>query len=277
MKLIRTPENIEEAVQNLNRRHKKFSIKHGTYTDTLDLGDGRKITFSHARFSNRVFAAANMIRRDVLASLRGQEIMSSEHDKINFNHRPLLEPMYARRVLNIDITSAYARCLYANRLISSDTYAYLLKLRKQERLPAAGMLARGYTIYRYEGGKCSAIDSYRAPTAQVFYFLIAEINNLMMALEWELGNNFYFYWVDGVFFRYDTPKNLVTRCENIIRARGYDFKYEAVNNFHLTKRGDLYTIKMTKNGESKKYQFTDSETGKEIQRMLYANQKTNNY
>ena len=274
MKLLRTPETIEEAVNRLKNQKRKFTIRHGTYTDTLVFGD-QKIAFSHARFSNRVFAAANMIRRDVEASALGQAIIRGDYEKSNFNHRENLQPVYARRALNIDITSAYARCLFANGLITPDTYNYMLKLRKHERLPAAGMLARGFTLYHYEGGRCVKVEPYRAPTAQVFYYLIAEINNIMMALEWELGSYFYFYWVDGIFFRYDTPKNLVTRCENIIAERGYEFKYESVTNFRLTKNEDLYTIRMTKNGEPKQYQFTDSATGKEIQRMLYGTQKEN--
>lgn len=272
MKLLRTPKNIEETVNWLKYKKRKFTIRHGTYTDTI-VWEGQKITFSHAKFSNRVFAAANMIRRDVEASPLGQAIIRGDYEKVNFNHRSNLEPVFARRALNIDITSAYARCLYANGLITQGTYDYMLKLRKHERLPAAGMLARGFIIYHYNEGKCVKVEPYRAPTAQVFYYLIAEINNIMMALEWELGSYFYFYWVDGIFFKHDTPKGIVTRCENIIKQRGYDFKYELVENFRLTKHDDLYTISMRKNGEPKKYQFTDNETGKEINRMLYGTQK----
>jgi hypothetical protein len=91
----------------------------------------------------------------------------------------------------------------------------------------------------------------------------------MRSIQWELGKHFYFYWVDGVFFAKDTPKRLITNVENLLISKNYLYKYEEVKNFKLTKnKQGVYTIDMVKNGEVKKYQFQDTNNGKEVANYL---------
>jgi hypothetical protein len=91
----------------------------------------------------------------------------------------------------------------------------------------------------------------------------------MRSLQWELGKNFYFYWVDGVFFDWDTPKGLVSRCERILWESGYPYKYEMVENFVLKKdKREVFTIEMTKNDEFKRYQFSKKNDSKEVRKYL---------
>ena len=107
--------------------------------------------------------------------------------KVNFGHRQDIKPFTAERVLNIDISSAYATCLLNSGLITRETFEYVKRLRKEERLPAVGMLARSACYWEYERGECTGIHVDRAETAEVFFYLIEEINLLMKSIEWELG------------------------------------------------------------------------------------------
>ena len=267
MKLYRTPEGVDELVDTLSQMGRSFALKHGTYTTKIETEAG-KITFITTKFNNRVFIAAQMIRKDIVNSDRGREIMAGMFEKTNFGNREDLQPFKAKRILNIDISGAYGRCLWVNDLISEKTYNYILRLKKDERLPAVGMLARSYTVFNYECGECTDIKVERSLTAQVFFFLIQEIDNIMRACQWALGKHFYFYWVDGIFFSYDTPKGLISEVENILKQKGYHYKFEQVENFALKKKNELFTIEMNKNGEFKRYQFTDSSIGKEITRLM---------
>jgi hypothetical protein len=97
----------------------------------------------------------------------------------------------------------------------------------------------------------------------------------MQALQFELGKYFYFYWVDGIFFNYDTPPALIRTAEQILQDRGYKFKYETVENFSLSKNNHVFTIKMVKNGDPKIYKFTDSHIGRQITQLL--NEKAKEY
>jgi len=259
---------LKNYVKFLRDNKKTFVVKHGTYTTTVETQHGKNKYETH-QFSDRVFIAAAMIRKDVVNSEMGQRIMELPHEKINFGHHQKLEPFKADEVLNIDISGAYATCLYVNGLITDKTFKYLKKLRKEERLPSVGMLARSACLWKYDGGECVDIVVERSKTAQVFYYLIEEINYVMRSIQWELGKHFYFYWVDGVFFSKDTPKRLITNVENLLISKNYLYKYEEVKNFKLTKnKHGVYTIDMVKNGEIKKYQFQDTNNGKEVANYL---------
>jgi hypothetical protein len=267
MKLHRTTDGIDEFINTLCTLEKSFAMRHGTYTTKIDTENGM-IRFFTTSFSNRVFIASQMIRKDIINCPRGLEIIAGNFEKTNFGNRENLQPFKASRILNIDISGAYGRCLFVNELITEKTYKYILTLKKDERLPAVGMLARSFTVFNYECGECTDIKVERSATAQVFFFLIQEIDNIMRACQWALGKHFFFYWVDGIFFSYDTPKGLVSEVENILTSKGYGYKFELVENFALKKKRDLFTIEMNKNGEFKRYQFTDSSTGKEITRLM---------
>jgi hypothetical protein len=259
---------LKNYVKFLRDNKKTFVVRHGTYTTTVETQHGKNKYETH-QFSDRVFIAAAMIRKDVVNSEMGQRIMELPHEKINFGHHQKLEPFKADEVLNIDISGAYATCLYVNGLITDKTFKYLKKLRKEERLPSVGMLAKSACLWKYDGGECVDIVVERSKTAQVFYYLIEEINYVMRSIQWELGKHFYFYWVDGVFFAKDTPKRLITNVENLLISKNYLYKYEEVKNFKLSKnKQGVYTIDMVKNGEIKKYQFQDTNNGKEVANYL---------
>ena len=277
MKLTRKPQNVDEIVNFFNKLGDSYRIHHGTYSTVIETENG-KVKFAGTKFNNRVFIAAKLVVKDVLNSERGPLIMQTTWPRTNFQNKDNLQPFRAKKILNIDISGAYASCLKVNELITDKTFSYLQKLKKDERLPAVGMLARTFTVFTYECGELTDVEVQRSATAQVFFYLIAEINNVMQAVEYELGKYFYFYWVDGIFFSYDTPGHIVKAVEAILADRGYKFKYESVENFSLKRSRDIYTINMIKNGENKTYKFTDSQIGRDITHILTerANQYKNN-
>jgi hypothetical protein len=268
MNFKRDTKSFEAYIEFLKANKKSFTIRHGTYTTFIETQYGKN-KYETAKFDNRVFIAANMIKRDVKNSQKGQEIMQRYHSKVNFGHRQDIKPFTAERVLNIDISSAYATCLLNSGLITQETFEYVKRLRKEERLPAVGMLARSACYWEYERGECTGIHVDRAETAEVFFYLIEEINLLMKSIEWELGRYFYFYWVDGVFFDYDTPRALVAKVEAILIEAGYRYKYESVSDFRLTKdKREVFRVDMIKNGEQKQYQFSTRNEGRDITAYL---------
>ena len=267
MKLTRKPENVDEIVNFFNKLGDSYRIHHGTYSTVIETENG-KVKFAGTKFNNRVFIAAKLVVKDVLNSERGPIIMQTTWPRSNFQNKENLQPFRAKKILNIDISGAYASCLKVNELITDKTFSYLQKLKKDERLPAVGMLARTFTVFTYECGELTDVEVQRAATAQVFFYLIAEINNVMQAVEYELGKYFYFYWVDGIFFSYETPAHIVKAVEAILQDRGYKFKYESVENFSLKRNQDIYTISMIKNGDPKIYKFTDSQIGRDITHIL---------
>ena len=252
---LRQSKGIKNMIRFLADNKKSFTIQHGTYTTKIINPDG-KLKYQTTSFDQRVFIASQMIRRDVLASELGRKIMESNQPRTNFGYNESIKPFEAERVLNIDISSAYASALYNSGMIQPKTYEYLKGMKKEERLPAMGMLARSSCSWIYKDGKCVDIVPKRADTAQVFFYLIAEINYVMQSVKWELGKYFYFYWVDGIFFDYNTPVSMINKAESILAEKNYHYKYELVEDFRLTlDKNKVYTIDMVKNGDRKRYQF----------------------
>lgn len=266
MELIRTAPSVNYFINQYNKIGIPFTVKHGTYTTTIDLGEIKQKFLTH-KFSNKVFAAASMIKRDVMASEKGKQIMASAYEKSNYGNS-FRDEIYLPIASNIDINSAYATCLFTHNLISEKTFNYIRTLKKEERLPCVGMLAQSHTKFIYSKGKCRHMETFRAPTAQVFYFLISEINYLMRDIQFELGPDFVFYWVDGIFFRPQAPKKRIQTVENMILEQGYGFKYEDVRDFRYRREGEKYVVEMFKNSDFKRYEFTPSDVGMGIKHKL---------
>jgi len=219
-------------------------------------------------YNNRVFRCASMIKSDVLKSENAQEIMNAKYLKTNFGVSNNKNSFKAEQVLNIDISSAYATCLFNNQLITEKTYKIIRSLPKTERLPCVGMLATSHTKFSYSNGECYNVDVYRSPTAPVFFYLIDEINYIMQQVQFLLGVDFIFYWVDGVFFDFNTPIEKVQAVEQFLSDSGYDYKYEDVQEFKIDVDDRKLMLKMVKNGIPKQYLVGKDDVGESVKTYL---------
>ena len=224
-------------------------------------------------YSPKVFIAFNKVKKDVLESDLAKEIMKRKHYTDNYESNKLIpHSFYADKLLNIDINQAYATCLYINKIISKDTYLYIQSLPKTERLVCVGMLAKGYTEFKYQDGVCIDVSAYREPTAQVFFYVIQEINHVMRDMKFFLGKDFLMYWVDGIFFNYDTSRHRIKQAEEVLLEQGYRYKYEDCKNFDYKRQGSKIVVDMIKNGHQKHLEFR-AENKKDILTNLYENAK----
>lgn len=270
--LRRTPQTIDWICDTLNQTKMSFTLKHGTYTTTIEHALGKTKLFTN-NFKTKVFCAAQMIKKEAKESESGKEIMATVHQKKNFDSSQNLKNLYYPTCFNIDLKSAYANCLLNSGLISKKTYSYIMQLAKMDRLAAVGMLATSHIKYHFKDGKCVGFDPYREPTSEIFFYLIDEINYIMQDLKFILGNDFLFYWVDGVFFKPTTSVRKIESVENLLTTLNYPYRYEKVENFSVEVETDKVIIKMTKNDEQKRYEFSTAETGKEIAKNVYKKYK----
>jgi len=253
----RTRQIMEAQVKSLIELGWDFTIQHGTYTTKIHKPTGI-LTFSTIEFRPKVFIAANMVKRDATRSDKGKEIMTHTYHKNNYANSDTTELYLADEVWNIDIKSAYANCLLINDLILPETYEYLTGLRKHERLPAVGMLAKSHVKYHYSKGEIVSVQPYREKTSQIFFFLIHEIDRIMREIKWILGDYFLYYWVDGVFFKKETPKRLVNKVEQYLQEEGYPYAWELCYNFDYFRHDGNVKVKMIKGGVRKEWNFKDS-------------------
>jgi hypothetical protein len=271
----RTPQYINAYIEFLNESGAAYKVRHGTYTTKIEHPNGIA-TFSTTNYRPQVFMAYNMLKSDILKNEKAQKIMTSVHDTKNYNNKPRMVNFNAERVLNLDISGAYAAALMVNGLISERTYNYLQSLKKTERLVSVGMLAKGYTEFTYEGGKCVNVKAHREKTAQIFFYLIQEINYVMTDIQFFLGGDFIFYWVDGVFFKYGTPAKKIREIEMLLADQGYRYKYEDCRDFKYEVENERHIVTMIKSEEYKRYEFRDNSSRDILQAIYEQSKKTNN-
>lgn len=253
----RTQQMMKAQIDSLNELGWEFIVQHGTYTSKIHKPTGT-LTFSTITFRPKVFVAAAMVKRDAIRSDRGQEIMNRIYAKTNYANSEETELYLADEVWNIDIKSAYATCLFNNKLIEGETLSYLQGLKKHERLPSVGMLAKSHIKYFYNEGRCYDVQSHREPTSQIFFFLIHEIDRIMREIKWILGDYFLYYWVDGVFFKKETPLKRIQEVEAYLQSEGYPYAWEMCYNFDYFKHDGNIKVKMIKGGVRKEWNFKDS-------------------
>ena len=233
---------------------------------------GRK-TFSSIKLSNSAFIGANKIKKDVLASEFYQQIKDNEFSSVNYGYNKNIRYSFGNSdVLNIDISQAYAHCLLLNGLITSETFDYITKLHKSERLIVVGMLARTYTEFTYtQKGDVLSVDFFKEPTYNVFMYLINEIDSVMKDCVFYLGNNFYFYWVDGIFFKSSTSKKLIRKVEEVFEYYGYPYKYEDISYFQykVHEEEDNIYVNVVKNDEPKQYVWGRNVESDKIKTLIY--------
>lgn len=245
-------------VKTLKEQKANFKVKHSKYTTAIVLPDGSKINFVLNKYDNKVFMTNMMVVRDLKDNPKYHDIIKKEHSTKNFGMKNGIDECQYHEVINIDISSAYATTMYAQGLISEKTFAMLQRLKKHERLPVMGMLAKRSLIFNYEKGKCEDTELELGDNRQIFFFLIQKVEECMQRCMEVAGEYYLFHWVDGVFIKYDIPINKLQEIEKVMESYGYNYKYEKVINFQLKRIKDIITIKMNKNGEDKEYKFNDT-------------------
>jgi hypothetical protein len=255
MKIKRTTQFIKEYCDVLTELKSDYTIRHSQYTTKIIHNRG-KVTYSMNNMSRNCFAAANKVKKDVKNSDLFQEIRDQKFELVNYDYNRKTRMFMSKSVYNIDISSAYAYALLTHNLITSETFEYLRKLPKGDRLVAVGMLARSYVEYEYDySGKIKNVNFFQEETKNAFFFLISEIDAVMKECAFYLGNHFLFYWVDGIFFTEQASQKTIKKVEEILQYYGYPYKWEKVENFTYRLSDDDKNIRVNciKNGQPKEY------------------------
>ena len=263
----RNTQNVQFNIDMLNKLKVPFEVQHGTYTTSIITEHGKSKYFLNT-YNTRVFRCAKMIKKDVENSPYAPAIIDSKFFKTNYGLSDIKKSYFAQKVLNIDISSAYATCLFNKGLITQDTFDVLKTIPKAERLPCVGMLATSHSKFYYNDGKCVNVDMFRSPTANIFFYLIDEINYIMKNIEFMLGKKFIFYWVDGIFFDANTDKKTIQNIENYLTDLGYKYKYEDVQDFKMNVDERKLSLRMIKNGDIKVYTVGKDNVGESIKKYI---------
>ena len=90
----------------------------------------------------------------------------------------------------------------------------------------------------------------------------------MQEIQFLLGVDFIFYWVDGIFFNYNTAPEKIQMIENFLIESGYTYKYEDVQDFKIDIDDKKMMLKMIKNNEPKQYIVGKDDVGESVKTYL---------
>jgi hypothetical protein len=265
--MFKNPQLQESIIKQYKEAGLDFQVKHSNY-NTQIIGQESVIKFIQTEHSIKVFIAYNKIVADLKKSDKTVEILQGEWSTENFDSKNGLKPCSYKTVLNLDITSAYPYCLFINKLICLDTFNYLMALPKNERLPAIGMIAKKSVWIDYQKGKATTWDVNTGEYANIFFFVIQQITDLMAWAADIAGDDFLFYWVDGIFLKPTISKKKLQEITRIFAEQGYYYKYENVKNFSVVRENDKLYINMIKNGDEKPYTMYDKNLARNFTKVL---------
>jgi hypothetical protein len=265
--MFKNPQLQESIIKQYKEAGLDFQVKHSNY-NTQIIGQESVIKFIQTEHSIKVFIAYNKIVADLKKSDKTVEILQQDWSTENFDSKNGLKPCSYKTVLNLDITSAYPYCLFINKLIGLDTFNYLMALPKNERLPAIGMIAKKSVWIDYQKGKATTWDVKTGEYANIFFFVIQQITDLMAWAADIAGEDFLFYWVDGIFLKPTISKKKLQEITGIFAEQGYYYKYENVKNFSVVRENDKLYINMIKNGDEKPYTMYDKNLARNFTKVL---------
>jgi len=265
--MFKNPQLQESIIKQYKDAGLDFQVKHSNY-NTQIIGQQTVLKFIQTEHPTRVFVAYNKIVADLKKSDKTVEILQGEWSTENFDSKNGLRPCSFKKVLNLDITSAYPYCLFINKLICQDTFNFLMSLPKNERLPAIGMIAKKSVWIDYSNGKATNWDVKTGEYANIFFYVIQQITDLMAWAGEIAGNDFLFYWVDGIFLKPTISKKKLQEITGIFAEQGYYYKYENVKDFTVVRDNDKLYINMIKNGEEKPYTMYDKNLARNFTKVL---------
>lgn len=224
-------QSFKSFVDYLKYDKQDFVLTSTNYTKTI-LWGSQKFVFNNTHGKNSwLFPCAKKIKDDIKAS----NVIIDEVPRYDiYFHKPndLLKRLkgdYNTDVTCIDLNSAYLRVLLNNKMITQDTFDYVQNTNKATRLQSVGMLATNKLVFTFKKGKQSGAPQILCDKflRNYFFFCCNEVGELMREVSLIAGNDFYFFWVDGIYISKDFDYEILTRlCEQ----KGFKVKVDHLQN-----------------------------------------------
>ncbi len=205
--------------------------------------------------SNQTFAAYAKVKKDV----KDKPPPNIDKESLVYFYHDFKESCSIDRVYNIDLKSAYATILYKDGIISEDTFKYLSRLPKHDRLAAVGMLASKKKSFCFD--KKGTIRTYEETISKLenfFYYAVQRTFEIMCDLRAILGGFYLFTWVDGIYFRPDM--DALVACEDYLRRIKFRYSEEVLTDWHVRVVKGAVKLFFVKEGKIKSFSLPARES-----------------
>lgn len=244
--LIRNEAGPDNFIKALSDMKADFEMYCSNYAIKI-ITDEQIINFTQHEQNRQTFAAYAKLKHD-LKDLPKPDV--TENDVTYFLH-DFREPIYVERVVNIDLKSAYANVLLMDNLISKETYSYLKKLAKKDRLSAVGMLASRKEVFEYSRGEVSDMRTERSEFSPFFFYAVKRVFQIMNELKKICGKSYLFTWVDGIYFLPDPE--IKKTCTAYLDKIKFPYSTEMLNEFEVKFLPRSIKVSFLKEKTNRKY------------------------
>ena len=251
IKAAYTPQNYNLFTRML--KGSPYEIELSNYTAKFS-APGLRINLSTNHFSNRTFAAYSKLKSDI----KNHTAPAINEANVNYYEiKAFPDNFYCQSAENTDITAAYLTVMLRAGYISQETYDYIIKLPKMERLVCFGMLASRREIYTIDRAgrvlKCADKISEHSP----FFFWAADnVYRIMHEIKTHIvPDTFLFSWVDGIYYieQRENGKTPAVIHSYLKDVYGLDSKHKKLSDFTVQARPEIYKLQFNENGEKKTF------------------------
>ena len=167
-------------------------------------------------------------------------------------------------ICEFDITSAYYKTALNLGYISEEFYRECIDLPKAWRLRLIGSIATAKDVFTYEQGELVGHEVIKnEKNRKAWSNIVNAVDNCMQSVKEIIGDDFLFYWVDGIFMTTENNTKLeLIKLANIIFKRcGYDFGITDIPKMEVINvNGSSQIMIHMENGKRKPYFVARSST-----------------
>jgi hypothetical protein len=230
IKYFITDRTEEDFINQLINKKATFEVKCTNYTTEV-IQNEISFLFSASKKTNfRLFGTYQTLKSQVKNIITPSYEGLISYFRLNLNNilnnnSSIIIPT----VINIDITAAYATTLLNKKYIDKKLFTKITALPKIERLAVVGMLATKKHIFEFkQGEQINCRVETDAQKRNIFFEASHAVNEIMEQCAIIAGEDFLFFWVDGIYLKTDRHKN---KIQEFIAASQYNYKTEILKNF----------------------------------------------
>ena len=137
-------------------------------------------------------------------------------------------------LLYIDVNAAYWHTAHILGVVSDSIFKRGLTVDKVVRLAALGSLAKTKSVWKFDGKDFKKTETIRkGETENIWFAICKRVSDVMHKVSKEIGKDFVFYWVDGIYIK--NSEESFQKVLRILIENGYSSKFEKVAHVEFKK------------------------------------------
>jgi hypothetical protein len=235
---------VRSKIDFLIKRKVDFKLKLSNYTTEIICPE---IPFFNINYlkkpqNNAVFSAAHKIKHDLTIWTANEMPELKKQDCKYFDMSARVKKITSTQCTNIDLTAAYITILFNDFFISEETFNFVMRLPKLDRLAAVGMLASHKQIFTYQNGIPIIFEEITNPLENYFYYCVNRTAEIMDKVKLKLENDFIFTWVDSIYFIDNDNKVNEWLVSEMIKDEGLKFKVKTCDFLQIKEHENFVNI-----------------------------------